>query len=47
MQDEFLSKFFASSIRDDFYLTGGTALARYYFLDLSQQLLAQVKPSDA
>jgi len=31
LQDRFLRAFFKSTYRDKFYLTGGTALARYYF----------------
>lgn len=31
LQDKFLDKFFSSKFAGDFYLTGGTALARYYF----------------
>lgn len=31
LQDQFLDAFFSSRFKDDFYLTGGTALARFYF----------------
>lgn len=31
LQDKFLEKFFLSRFGHDFYLTGGTALARFYF----------------
>lgn len=31
LQDVFLTKFFQGRFSDDFYLTGGTALARFYF----------------
>jgi len=31
LQDAFLSQFFAARFAKDFYLTGGTALARFYF----------------
>ncbi|MDP1722152.1 MAG: nucleotidyl transferase AbiEii/AbiGii toxin family protein [Candidatus Gottesmanbacteria bacterium] len=31
LQDRFLSVFFRSQLGNDFYLTGGTALARFYF----------------
>jgi len=31
LQDQFLEKFFTSQFGPDFYLTGGTALARFYF----------------
>ncbi|MCI0519819.1 MAG: nucleotidyl transferase AbiEii/AbiGii toxin family protein, partial [Chloroflexi bacterium] len=31
LQDRFLERFFASPIGERFYLTGGTALARFYF----------------
>lgn len=31
LQDQFLEKFFVSRFGQDFYLTGGTALARFYF----------------
>ncbi len=31
LQDRFLSLFFHSVLKDDFYLTGDTALARFYF----------------
>ena len=31
LQDKFLNRFFNSSIGSHFYLTGGTALARFYF----------------
>lgn len=31
MQDAFLGKFFSSKFANSFYLTGGTALARFYF----------------
>ena len=31
LQDQFLDKFFSTRFADDFYLTGGTALARFYF----------------
>lgn len=31
LQDQFLSAFFATRFGNDFYLTGGTALARFYF----------------
>lgn len=31
LQDRFLEQFFASRFAPDFYLTGGTALARFYF----------------
>jgi predicted nucleotidyltransferase component of viral defense system len=31
LQDKFLDLFFSSRFADDFYLTGGTALARFYF----------------
>jgi len=31
LQDQFLAQFFASVVADGFYLTGGTALARFYF----------------
>lgn len=31
LQDQFLNRFFASRFESDFYLTGGTALARFYF----------------
>jgi predicted nucleotidyltransferase component of viral defense system len=31
LQDRFLERFFASLLADHFYLTGGTALARFYF----------------
>lgn len=31
LQDKFLNLFFSSQFTDDFYLTGGTALARFYF----------------
>ncbi|MBI5358427.1 nucleotidyl transferase AbiEii/AbiGii toxin family protein [Candidatus Amesbacteria bacterium] len=31
LQDIFLDKFFSDSLSTDFYLTGGTALARFYF----------------
>jgi len=31
LQDRFLEAFFKSTYRDKFYLTGGTALARFYF----------------
>jgi len=31
LQDRFLGKFFAGPLGEDFYLTGGTALARFYF----------------
>jgi len=31
LQDQFLDKFFMSQFGPDFYLTGGTALARFYF----------------
>ncbi len=31
LQDKFLEKFFSSRFGRDFYLTGGTALARFYF----------------
>ncbi len=31
IQDQFLAQFFASVVADGFYLTGGTALARFYF----------------
>lgn len=31
LQDDFLEKFFSESFATDFYLTGGTALSRFYF----------------
>ena len=31
LQDRFLARFFAESLAEHFYLTGGTALARFYF----------------
>jgi len=31
LQDRFLDLFFSDSLSSDFYLTGGTALARFYF----------------
>lgn len=31
LQDQFLDRFFSDRFGDDFYLTGGTALARFYF----------------
>lgn len=31
LQDRFLAQFFTSTVADGFYLTGGTALARFYF----------------
>ncbi len=31
LQDKFLDLFFSGRFSDDFYLTGGTALARFYF----------------
>jgi predicted nucleotidyltransferase component of viral defense system len=31
LQDQFLTRFFSSSLAPAFYLTGGTALARFYF----------------
>ena len=31
LQDKFLAQFFSDSLSSDFYLTGGTALARFYF----------------
>lgn len=31
LQDKFLDLFFTDSLSSDFYLTGGTALARFYF----------------
>lgn len=31
LQDRFLERFFAGPLANHFYLTGGTALARYYF----------------
>lgn len=31
LQDRFLEAFFKSTYKDEFYLTGGTALARFYF----------------
>lgn len=31
LQDRFLANFFAGPLAKHFYLTGGTALARYYF----------------
>ena len=31
LQDRFLARFFAGSLAEHFYLTGGTALARFYF----------------
>ena len=31
LQDKFLDAFFSSRFANDFYLTGGTALARFYF----------------
>ncbi|MBI5620570.1 nucleotidyl transferase AbiEii/AbiGii toxin family protein [Candidatus Gottesmanbacteria bacterium] len=31
LQDTFLSAFYTTRFAEDFYLTGGTALARYYF----------------
>lgn len=31
LQDKFLDLFFSGRFADDFYLTGGTALARFYF----------------
>ncbi len=31
LQDRFLTQFFTSAVADGFYLTGGTALARFYF----------------
>lgn len=31
LQDKFLDQFFTSQFEPDFYLTGGTALARFYF----------------
>jgi len=31
LQDQFLNRFFTSRFGTDFYLTGGTALARFYF----------------
>lgn len=31
LQDQFLDQFFSSQFGPDFYLTGGTALARFYF----------------
>lgn len=31
LQDRFLAQFFTSAASDGFYLTGGTALARFYF----------------
>lgn len=31
LQDRFLAQFFVSAVADSFYLTGGTALARFYF----------------
>jgi predicted nucleotidyltransferase component of viral defense system len=31
LQDRFLERFFASPLAEHFYLTGGTALARFYF----------------
>lgn len=31
LQDQFLDKFFSTRFANDFYLTGGTALARFYF----------------
>lgn len=31
LQDQFLDQFFTSQFGPDFYLTGGTALARFYF----------------
>lgn len=30
-QDQFLDRFFALSLSENFYLTGGTALARFYY----------------
>jgi predicted nucleotidyltransferase component of viral defense system len=31
LQDRFLEGFFAGPLAEQFYLTGGTALARFYF----------------
>lgn len=31
LQDRFLGHFFAGPLAEHFYLTGGTALARFYF----------------
>jgi len=31
LQDQFLARFFTNVVSDGFYLTGGTALARFYF----------------
>lgn len=31
LQDRFLGRFFASPLAEHFYLTGGTALARFYY----------------
>ena len=31
LQDQFLARFFTNAVSDSFYLTGGTALARFYF----------------
>ena len=31
LQDRFLALFFTNAVADSFYLTGGTALARFYF----------------
>ncbi len=31
LQDDFLDRFFSTALAPDFYLTGGTALARFYF----------------
>ena len=31
LQDRFLKRFFAGPLGQHFYLTGGTALARFYF----------------
>ena len=31
LQDQFLDQFFSTRFANDFYLTGGTALARFYF----------------
>lgn len=49
LQDKFLQAFFSSRFGPDFYLTGGTALARFYFhhresLDLD--LFTQSQPVD-
>jgi len=52
LQDRFLEHLFSGPLAEDFYLTGGTALARFYFqhresldLDLfTNDLLTQIKP---